>query len=513
MAFIELQEQPRKFQSAYKPITWGLDSQRYPINNMPNEGVWVIQIKVADATDVASYGDPLRIGDVMVLHSNVTAAPWWVGVTVTIAGNSVNAYNGTHRVRYTLADYLTVIDAAPSGWGTSGTITRAYENYRLVAYVLMENDTRPDGERVVIEADPDGRFRLDVSRIARPFFKDVFNVAGPSPTLSGISGSGFVTQSYTIYVNDSWLEPDVNGNLFFYENNKDQPITASGVAVNSVQPYHYVDETGGSPKLLWEDDLEEYVVKWNELSTTKRFLTFAPSGSVRIAPDECHYLGILWHSIERPMWMHIVSLDAQGVELLDEIVDVTVYGDSTLLPVGRDLLDPFIDPAAAFYEVYLEEIEFEKQVTGRYRFAIENSCAPMATRIYALNEFGAIDSYTMEGKQSRDTNVRRHVAYREDMPGDLVTAGRNGSTQRRAYDIDIERHYTASSRTEGKEYLRYLSDCFFESPDLRVCIYRRSTGDAWTSLIITNDNLKLGASAGRMNISYSLGVDNQKQRR
>lgn len=520
MAYLSLTEQPADFAPAYKPIIWGFTSTRSPVNNMAGETVGIVSIGQATAADVGTYGAPLTVGDVFVIHGAIAFDIFVPGQQVLIAGTADGLYDGLYRIKYDVTSTVTVLDTEYVGDDSNGSIAKNYENYRLIGYVSTQNHA--EDVRFAISPAGDDVFRWNVADLCATTFKDVFDIAEPSLATEGIDAAGYITQTYQGIVYEAYMVPDTNGINVYTEFDKGENIQIRGVAVNSVQPYHHIEEDSGSVDLVWEDDLAEYKVAADSDNET-RWLTYAPRGfvdgtkrpekAIPIGPDDDYFLAHLFNGTDTAMKLRVQSFDQDGTSLLISTIDYTAYTGSTLIPCGPLNLGANIDPAAHHYTVHIKDASLIDR-SERMVFRIDEQCNSGQRRLFALNEFGAIDAYTLTGREARETTVKRDVAYRIDLPVDLLTSTRRGATQRRTYATDIRRTYTNTTRTENKKTLRWLVDCFFESPDVRALIYENTSGEqVWTQVIIDTQTLKMGGVGGRMLLAYSFGIDEQKQRR
>ncbi len=516
MAVLTLVQQPAHFASAYKPVLWSWTSQRAPLNSIAGETVAIGSIRVATAGDVITFGSPLAIGDVFVLHATVTAGTWKVGQAIKITGTTAGLYSGIYHVLKIVNTGLTVIDAAPAASPDSGgTIAKFYEAYHLTITVDMDNLPAPIVKRIV--ADPAGAFTIDLSDIAKRSFKDVFSIAVPGSASAIIPSNGYITQSYQLTINEAFMIPDTNGLNVYTEFGKAVRVNPDrDVVVNSVQPYH---NTADNVQLKWTDDLSNYEVSIATIDPRKQFLTYAQKGELGtvyhpqtamiIGSEEDYFLAFLNAGTPGDyIGIRLYSYDADGVQLGTHEIPSVLPPYSGLIPIGPLNLTTNLDLGVHHYRVSLRNNTTNLDVTDPFYFTIDTKCHNAVTRrFFWLNPFGTIDAYTSQGKESRETDIKRHTIEKPHMRIDLATT--RGDWQRRTYKSDIVRRYSSTTDVLIKDFLRYLADDLLESPDVRMTL----VDGIWTYVIMDTNKAPLGDRRGRLQLDYFLGVDNGKQQR
>lgn len=527
MPFFSLVRQPAHFASAYKPVQWGWTSQRSPVNTVPGEIAAVTLIRVATAADVTTYGGTLEVGDVFVVHGTIAVGILTVGQAISIANTVSALYSGVYHVTKIISTNVTVIDAPPASTDdTNGTIRKYYEGYRLIAKVSMENIPLP--VRRVVNSDLNSEFILDVRDIAQRSFFDVFDITAPASTDIILDAAGYVTQSYTIRVYEGYMVPDANGINVFTEpakiNASNSYLHGPDIVVNSVQPYHHIDEDDQEPDLLWENDLAEYEVTQTSTSPVMRFLTYGPRGlngsafdpgkAQLVGTDEDMYLGFLWDDDEDiDVVLTVGSYDVDDV-LIGSLVNIDFEAprDSGILTVGPRNLGSNIDAAAHHYKVTLRiqiGVATYVAITETFCYEIDTACHVRPRRFHWLNSFGCVDGYTATGTESRENTVKRERIKKPHMAATFTTAG--GDWQHRTYRTEPLRRYRIGTRTENRKMLRYLADDLVESADVRTWIYERGDDFVWTRLNLLAEAHDLGYKGGRLSLEYFMAVDNVKQ--
>lgn len=524
MAAISIKEKPPTFRSVHKPIRWGFESMRSPVNTMLVEsGVPITTIGVATAADVALYPS-MVVGEVYIDHALVSLATWGVGQAVLVENTNNDLYEGIWHVTKRPALNITVIDAEAQGNDTGGTVTKHYENYRLIAEVDMQNLDEVVKRR--LQPDKAGRFNLDVRNIAARCFKDIFEKAVPGTATTILDASGYITQAYKITVYEAFMVPDSNGVNVYTEFHKGDTLSGSGNAVNSVQPYVHVGGLSNTD-LAWEDDLAEYICT---LSTTqsdvKRFLTYSPRGVVQstlnpdpdqvqlIGEDDDGFLAFLWNDLEgQPLSVVVGSYDANDNLLGSNVVIASVSPDhSAVVPVGTRNLGGNINAAAHHYKVGIINAS-GFLVTETFSFQIDRTCHPSSRRFYFLNHFGGIDQYTSVGRETVEDAVARDVLTKPHM--DVTISDTAGDWQRRVWRTDPRRSYTIGSASMRRDVLRWLAWDMLSSPDVRLVTDPEeildSTDGLWTRIILEGDAYPLGSRHGRLVVRYHHGTDNVRQ--
>lgn len=503
-------EQPPTFSSAYKPLTIGITSTKHPNNTTPGEsGIAILTIKVADAADVATYGSPLDVGDVFIGHSTVALGILPVGQTLKVTGSNIPAYDGVWRVLKEVSDKVKVINADDFGVAGIGTMEKYYEGYTLIGKLGVQ----AVGGTTLYDVSPDlssGVFYLDPSDRIRATFKDVFGIADSDLPTQLIDAEKYITQKYGVLFEEAYNIPGADGVSVYTKLEKTgaTTIVRDKIAVNSVQPYHHVAEVTGSTDLLWEDDLDAYTV---DSTGEYRFLTYRNGGSTysertaqRCAHSDAVWLAFLFKGTDDTYRIRRKTYQASGAATTT-FEDVTLEKDSYLINVGPEASSFGTDVVRYSVSLYFGSTELIPEIW----FTIDATCYA-GTRFYALNRFGAIDSYTVDGgKASRSVEVKRSVLSKPMMGRRLTVAG---DYNRRTYASDPVATYEQTTRKEGIEAARWILDELLSSPDVRIQIYNRDYA-VYTPVIFDTDKANAGVRASAFNLSWSLGVDNIRQTR
>ena len=505
-----LVESPPTFRSAYKPLSIGLTSTKHPNNTTPGEsGISILKIKVADAADVATHGSPLEVGDLFIWHATVSLGLFPVGQTVKVTGSDITAYDGVWRVLKEVGAKVTVIACDDFGTAIMGLMEKYYENYTLVARLTTQavNGTK----EYDVSPDPSGVFYLDPSDRIRATFKDVFSIADSSLSTQLIDAEKYITQQYEVLFEEAYNIPDADGINVYTELKKKGAslIVKDKVAVNSVQPYHHLEEVSGNNDLLWEDDLDDYTVT---SSGSYRFLTYRNGGSTynERTAQRCGYSDAVWlaflYAGTAPDTYRIRrrTINASGATTTT-FEDVILEKDSYIINVGPEASSFSTNIVRYSVALYYGSTELITEIW----FTIDETC-DRGTRFYVFNRFGALDAYTADGgKLSKGTDVNRRTISKPMMG---ATIGVGGDYNRRTYATDPTATYEQTTRKEGIEAARWIIDEMLSSPDVRLQVYDGDVA-AYTPVIFDKDKASAGVRASRFDLSWTLGVDNIRQTR
>ena len=503
-------EQPPRFVSAYKPMLIGVTSTKSPNNTTPFEsGIPISTIKEADSTDVTTYGAPLEVGDVFVVHTSVTVTVLPIGQTLKISACDITDYDGVHRVTKVISDTVLVIDSEPFGEAITGLLEKHYENFTVYARCTLQDGRQRTYD---ISADSDGTFYLDPSDFIRSTFNDVFTIANATDAFALIDAETYITMGYYVNCFEAYNVPDDDGINVYTEQEKDGDVAnvLNKIAVNSVQPYHHINEGTGAIDYLWDEDMEPYETA--DDGGTYRFLSYHP-GTSTYNVDTAHRC-----AYTDPVWLAFLWADTTNTDIRYRLnyfnvngSNTTVFGDLTankksyLFNAGAEAIG--VPDTALRYSVaiYRNNTELIPPVW----FTIDETCQA-GTRFYLFNRFGAIDQYTVDGgKVSRSMEVDRLVTTKNYI---AKTLGVGGDYNRRTYATAVTASYEQDTRTERKEKARWILDELLTSPDVRLQIYNGDS-PAYTHVILDTDKGDAGIRGQRYRMRWSLGVDNVRARR
>ena len=514
---ITLQATPTRFAPAYKPVQWTFSSDKFP-NTIPGEsGIVINTIRVAASIDVLAFGGTLAIGDVYIEHSPVTIGVWPIGQAIYITGTDNGLYDGQQRIIKEVSDVCTVIDTVDLGISFGGEASKYYEAFGLKVFVYLENLAEP-AEKTITPNNVDGTMTVDIRDIAQRTFLDVFDLVRPEGSPARIA-NGYITQTYRIEAFEAHMIPDAEGTNEYTIPKVNPYISPDVFVVNSVQPYHHVDPITGDNDLLWEDNLDAYIMK-TSISGGK-FLTYAPRGyrngykkeeAVQVSLTDDYWLGFLLTNAGFPISFFVESFDINNVSLGQTITALgALPSGSAMMPVGPANLGASLVTGLHHYHVAI--LGPNGLMSEVFAFTIDSECYRDPVRMHWLNPFGAIDSFTYTEGGVRRTTTKRTTMSKPHMVTDLYTNTRRGDWQRRTFAVDIDRVYTASTKTIRLPMLTYLAEDLYESADVRLFRYDEETGPVWTWVIPTSNEVNIPVKSGRLSLEYQLGIDETKQRR
>ena len=516
---VGVHSRPARITSAYKPNIWAFKSDKAPLPP-PGESTPIGIILVANQAAVDSFPG-LVIGDVYVIHPAVNLGTWTPGQQIRISGTQVADYNGLWRVRSTPLNTLTVIDAPADtvnvGGSLNGTLAKVYERYRVVVDVKF--DTQDEAQRYYLDQDPDGYFRMDVRNQAQREFgrNDVFGIATDGMTLDIVTADDLITNKYSLTIGEAYNIPNSETGVNEYHvifkdvaepiNNKDN------IVVNSVQPYHHLNEWDGTVDLTWNDDLDGYTINQTDTgAAVKRLLTYFPGylstdsgpfAAQTVGTADTAFLAFISWSINPLTWgVRVSKTNANGTTSTTTTY-YTVAGNSFIVPVGP--ANVVIGANVVHYDISITN-EAGQEVSRRYRYNVDRTCHLSPVRVWALNKFGAIDTFRFIGYDKRGTGIARDFVTKPTM---AVPIGAAGDYQRKAWRSTPERTHLTESETLPKPMLRWVVDEIIESSDIRTVVY----GGMWTPIVNKTDEVDMGFRSGRISFEYAYGVDNMVQTR
>lgn len=513
---VTVYSRPPRIVSAYKPNEWTFKSDRSP-NNTPGESTGIGLILIANQAAVDLIPG-LALGDVYVTHPAITLGTWVRGQQIEIAGTQVEHYNGLWRVVSTPNNTITVIDAPADELvigSVFGTITKIYERYRVVVDVTF--DTQTDAQRYYLDPGADGLFRMDVRNQAQREFgkNDIFDIATEGITLDMIAADWRITNKYKLDIGEAYNIPNADTGVNTYTVIFKDVATPIGnkdsIVVNSVQPYAHVNDWDGTVDLNWNDELESYEVNQTDTVTVKRLLTYFPghvSGAANIPTQtvgtaDTAFLAFISWSINPQTWGVRVSQMRENGTTSTTVYNFTVAANSFIIPIGPGNVS--IGSTTVYYDVSLTN-EAGTEVSQRYRYTMDRTCHQSPVRVWALNKFGALDSFTFIGYDKRRTSMDRDIVSKPTM---APTIGAGGDYQRKAWRVRPDRGHTTESETLTKPMYRWVVDEILESTDIRTVVQ----GGIWTPIFNKTDDVDMGFRSGRITFDYAYGVDNMVQTR
>lgn len=507
--------------SVYRPMPLRLKRNDPP-------GSQITWIKVADATDVSTYGNGLQVGQVFIQHAMIQGSvPMQAGQTLHIYQNGgpyegvwtcINSW-GTGTV-YTIIDAPAMGDFTPSGSPTSAL--RVYlDNYTILTKVLIYTDPTGTPQQVVLRAQPSdaaGNAYVNVDVVLRDYFN--YRIESFIKPMAGVpvqSAHGITAIFYRLHVVEVYDSPDVDmGDPFdgTHDIHVDDPdnIATMRVAVNAVHPY-------ASTVVDWSSaDMSAFV-----LGTGKKLLTTAPRGPVRLGgavltPEGDTLPGPRVMALPSSwMWLHVLTPPGTWTTSCQlAVVDLSGSTPSLVGTVGISVGDPTAAIAVGYgpgnlgsmvaglsrYSVILRS--GFTALTEPIEVAVDLKCREGGRPFAWLNKLGGVDAHTFTGREIYSSKVKRATVRKP------YGAGTGYDWRERTYRAEPERTRTVSTKPLPAEYRRWLAEDMAESANV-VAI----EGGRVVPVILLTDEAQGGSttpvSHKPFTVEYRLGVDNLSQ--
>ena len=506
---------PVGYHSVYRPVTYRLTSTDYLEPNPFQATAQVVEVRLPDAAEQATYGIPSTA--VLVQH---TGAAIIAGQLYKIPGSlgpndvsGTSRYPDTYRVDRVLSSTLIVISATYVGFDTTGGyLFRILGNYTVFARVsgphipvTVEYALRP-----VLEEGVGYVFELDARDVLARHFKDVKAICDTS---SGalVDGAGYITQRYTV---DFYAGYDVvtsTGITFTRFDTVDDPAfsIANQICVNAVHPYHHVQRDGSVDFDYVDADFTEDYLVTGVNAPLKRFLTYMDRSKNTIRVGDSFFLAFLNNRIGNPERKVSVTFDNESTFLgTITLATSTAPANSFICNVGR-ALDQMPAGATRMKVTILTGTNAARTETFTLNIV---ACKGVNKRWYYLNKLGGVDAFTFEGDETRQMSVSRQTISKPSMRLPEVAGGTyRGDWQQRVWRTEPMRKYTLTSGYLLPVLLRNIAEEMFESPN----IWTEVRSGYWTNIIPLTNEVPGDSDTGRAErfvIQYMLGVDNLTQR-
>lgn len=509
--------------SVYRPMPLHVD-------RTDPSGSAIAWIKVADATDVSTYGNGLQVGQVFIQHATIHGSvPMQAGQTLHIYQNGgpylgvwkcINSW-GSSTV-YTIIDAPAMGDFTPSGSPTSAL--RVYlDNYAILTKVLIYTDPTGTPQQVVLRAQPSdaaGNAIINVDVVLRDYFNyRIESFIKPMPGVPVQSAHGITAIFYRLHVVEVYDSPDVDmGDPFDGTHDVHVDSTASPstfrVAVNAVHPYAAKNINWGAA------DLAPYRLVGGY--TQNKVLTMAPRGNVMTDMGAVPGTKMMATPVDT-MWMTMLTTAANGWAVPGQIFmvvyDVDAHAYITSVPVA--LAGPYAAFSVGFgpqniypyvanvrrYSVWLNNEAAESgaaRITEPIEVTIDAACKENRRPFAWLNKLGGIDAHTFTGREIYSTKVKRATVRKP------YGAGTGYDWTERTYRAEPERTRTISTKPLPVEYRRWLSEDMAESANVLAMV----EGMACPVVLLTDEaqgGSTMPVSSKPFTVEYRLGVDNLSQ--
>ena len=498
---LHITQSPTPLSSAYGPNETVVASDLSPTSQDPTDVVAVSSIFYDDV-----YGLVAFVGGGAV-------QPWMrPGQPFTLEGTENGLYDGEWTVTDDPVGGSVQFNGENLGPAIGGTMRRVYRNYVVIAEVTM-NGRPPVKYRLLPGSD--GFFHLDVSDLAKRTFLDVFDLCDDSAGLLALfSAEGYITQRYTIRFTEGYDVLQDDGTWVFTWFNKGFEVTSQPKAiVNSVREYHHDNEYTEAVDRTWNEDLTPFGVM--QLPNTRRWLTHNPGqGGTAVdmdtaqrasLTDPCWIAFLYWGKWHMP-WIRVQWwTQGGGTGMANHQITLTGTESSWILNASAAALA--LPDTTERWCVSMWNPAQDVQDLERIWFVRDDRCET-GTRFYALNELGAVDQYTVDGKVSRTNSVDRMQMAKLNRKRKPSIAGDH---DRRIWKVDLSKYYSASTRTERKWTARWLMDAILSSVDVRL--RKMPDGEQFTPVLIESSDVDAGENSSRFALEWRLGVDETRQRR
>lgn len=508
--------------SVYRPMPLHVD-------RTDPSGSAIAWIKVADASDVSTYGNGLQVGQVFIQHATIQGSvPMQAGQTLHIYQNGgpylgvwtcINSW-GTGTV-YTIIDAPAMGDFTPSGSPTSAL--RVYlDNYTILTKVLIYTTPTGDPQQVVLRAQPSdaaGNAYVNVDVVLRDYFN--YRIESFIKPMAGVpvqSAHGITAIFYRLHVVEVYDSPDVDmGDPF--DGTHDIHVDDTGdiatmrVAVNAVHPY-------ASALINWTNaDMSMFTV-----GSGGKVMSLAPRGSVvgpstgmtgvkvMAAPGDWMWLTML--TDKDASWVTDCVLKGvyiSGQDVLEEQQAALAAGINIDLSAsaafavgfGPENLSALVGGMTA-YSVWLTDSTTGAVISEVIEVSVDLKCKENRRRFAWLNKLGGIDAHTFTGREIYSTKVKRATVRKPYGPG----TGYDWTE--RTYRAEPERTRTVSTKPLPVEYRRWLAEDMGESAN----VVAMENGLACPVVLLT-DEAQGGSTTPVSNkpftVEYRMGVDNLSQ--
>jgi len=513
--------------SVYRPMPLQVD-------RTDPSGSAIAWIKVADASDVSTYGNGLQVGQVFIQHATIQGSvTMQSGQTLYIYQNGgpylgvwtcINSW-GTGTV-YTIIDAPAMGDFTPSGSPTSAL--RVYlDNYTILVKLLVYTTPTGDPQQVVLRAQPsdaDGNTFVNVDVVLRDYFNyHIESFIKPMPGVPVQSAHGITAIFYRLHVVEVYDSPDVDMSDPFdgtHDIHVDNVASASTLrqAVNAVHPY-------ASSVLDWTSaDMSAF--KLDTAGAACSLLTMAPQVLVPLpgyaggptlgrrvlaAPGDRMWLTALTSAADGwavPSGVNLLAYRIEPTASSMGAIDVDIAGPSAAVSVGfgPDNIAAILGTATR-YAVWLND---ENAPSGAKRLCepvevvIDTKCREGRRPFAWLNKLGGIDAHTFTGREIYSTKVKRATVRKP------YGAGTGYDWRERTYRAEPERTRTVSTKPLPVEYRRWLAEDMAESAN----VVAMDNGLACPVVLLTDEaqgGSTMPVSSKPFTVEYRLGVDNISQ--
>ena len=512
---LSLVYQPATWAAAYRPIIWRWQSDLFPCTDPRLSNFAISAIKHPDAAQLALYPQ-LSADDVLISHGYVDPSAFYSGASIDVYNTANGLYEGVCKVNERLAPDLLWVSFDYNGDDFDGVFRVHFTNFKVFVSVLSQNMTEPVVFPLTAITETEDNtvvFELDCRDVLARTMWDIKKIINPDSQASStpmIAADGYITQTYSVEAWEGYDVVDADGNTTFTEFREVGGSSAKNfIAVNAVQPYHE-QRRDGTIRLDWFDGLDDYLLKPTTTgANVKRLLTHASQSSQFVTDGDGHFMAFLWNSSPVEV-KFIVSFysgkDAQsGTFISSSIYRGNVNGKSVICPMGPNNLTVPANAKSYRFAVFNQN---ENAISEVFVFNVK-PCKGANKRFYYLNKMGGVDAFTFQGDESRTLTATRRTLSKPHM--ETVRGFFNGDWQERTHRTDPKRRYFISSDFLLPEAVRSVTEPLFESAN----VFTEIRPGWWTVVNIATAETPadgLSSRAERMELEYTIGVDNVSQR-
>jgi len=399
---ITIVSRPAEFGAAYRPLNYTFTSDRAPNTILAEIGTITV-IRKINATEQTANPD-LNTDQVIVRKVGATPFPSFLtkGQHIQISGTT--AYNGIFQVVKVLTNNKIAVTAPFVTNEFTGTVAKFYNNFSIVVN-LFDADVGGILNTFRIKRLTDDTFRANAQSFMQIQLEAFLHTLGLS---AQEIADGFITRRFFIDFAEEFDVPDSLG----FNVKTIQPAVSDSlfarIAVNAINPV--ISLRNGVVERDINDGLTEFTIL-DTVSTTRRFLTNQPK-SLRIGRTDDAQLNYL--TDQTPAWtvgtyaFRIETFDSTGASIAVTDFGIASGGtESQSIGIGTNNLGATITAATVKYEVTLFRTDVLTQLSETLTYVIDDNCHRSNVRIFWLNEWGGVDSYTFTGMATESTSSKK----------------------------------------------------------------------------------------------------------
>ena len=490
--------QPATPASCYRPMRFNV------VRTVP-PGTLIVEVFIADSSDVSSLGNGLQAGDVVVYFTGTVfgAVSVQAGQTI-IMDADCGPYAGVQMVTNYFVDgsdkYM-VIDAVNAGDFTPASMTGSFKvwlnNYTIHCRVLVYTD--PNGAPQVVDLSklPSGvtnSASFDVALVIKDYFSHMIDTIMADGIL--FDAHGIASLFYRVHIAEAYDQPSgvlmdpFDGTHTILEDDVELASTFR-VAVNGIHPY-----TGTN--LDWSDsDFSDFVIG----VPTSRFLTNAPRRITLNRGDSFRLVMLTAQADDYALTAkRVVSVTGVGSEGADIEIGLT---SSFAIACGPADIAGLFETEPTRYIVRIRDIIDPAVQSETITIDVVDKCTEVRRPFGWLNKLGGVDMYTFTGREITSSKVKRATVRKP------YGIGTGFDWTERQYRSEPDRTAMVSTLPLPKEVREWLVQDFFESPNINAVIDSRPcTCVLLTDEVVSNSS---GPYYKPLTVEYRVGVNGLSQ--